>query len=111
MDDSTTRCGGELIDLFKAAGARARRTAGASAPPESQHLREAIREVIAPTIDAWRAVGDAADETEDDAELGRRVRSLIQRHAAAELDRAYAHMGLTPGTAARRLDELDRGWE
>lgn len=42
-------------------------------------VREALDEKVGPTLDAFREIRDAADTTDDDAELGRQVRTIVRK--------------------------------
>lgn len=45
-------------------------------------VRETVEEVLGPTLDAFESVRAAADDLEDDAALGRRVRDIIAPQGA-----------------------------
>jgi len=56
----------------------------------SEILDSSINEILGPTLDAWTAVRDACDEHDDDAALGRGVRTIVQTWATTTIDKAIA---------------------
>jgi hypothetical protein len=55
-----------------------------------RRLADTFLEVLGPALQAWEDVRDATDDLDDDAELGKHVRFLVQQWAAAKIDGAIA---------------------
>ncbi len=53
-----------------------------TAPTEqlATFVHDTVSEAVGPSLDALRALSEAADTIEDDAELGRRAREIVEEH-------------------------------